>query len=445
MDVLVIIATLLALMYFAYRGVTVLVLAPLLGMAAVLLTGEGMPLEALSDTFMPALSKYIMQYFPVFIAGAIFGKLMGASGAARAISHFIIDKLGTRNALLAIVLATAVLTYGGVSLFVVVFAMYPIGATIMREADIPKRLLPAALTLGAFTFTMSGLPGTPQYLNTMPTIPFGTTIYAAPVLGIFASLMILVLGMVWLRFRSSRAKAAGEGYGDHQDEGLTLTGNQPPVFMAFVPVFIVFVVNYIMTNVYFKMESVASQYQQINGTWPVIIGLGMAIIFILLMFRKYIASANAEIFEGARGSLLPIFNTGSEVGYGAIITSLAAFALVKAGIAGLDIPELAKVAVSSSALAGVVGSSSGGTAMVLEMLGPEFLATGIDPQVLHRIVLLAAGGLDTLPHCGAVITLLAVCNLTHRQSYGDIAMITMGIPLVTVAATIVLHLVTGLI
>jgi H+/gluconate symporter-like permease len=200
-----------------------------------------------------------------------------------------------------------------------------------------------------------------------------------------------------------------------------------------------------MTNVYFKMESVASQYQQINGTWPVIIGLGMAIIFILLMFRKYIASANAEIFEGARGSLLPIFNTGSEVGYGAIITSLAAFALVKAGIAGLDIPELAKVAVSSSALAGVVGSSSGGTAMVLEMLGPEFLATGIDPQVLHRIVLLAAGGLDTLPHCGAVITLLAVCNLTHRQSYGDIAMITMGIPLVTVAATIVLHLVTGLI
>jgi H+/gluconate symporter-like permease len=445
MDVFVIIATLLALMYFAYRGVTVLVLAPLLGMAAVLLTGEGMPLEALSDTFMPALSKYIMQYFPVFIAGAIFGKLMGASGAARAISHFIIEKLGTRNALLAIVLATAVLTYGGVSLFVVVFAMYPIGATIMREADIPKRLLPAALTLGAFTFTMSGLPGSPQYLNTMPTIPFGTTIYAAPVLGIFASLMILVLGMVWLRFRSSRAKAAGEGYGDHTDEGLTLTGDQPPVFMAFVPVFIVFVVNYLMTNVYFTMESVASQYQQINGTWPVIIGLGMAIIFILLVFRKYIASANAEVFEGARGSLLPIFNTGSEVGYGAIITSLAAFALVKAGIAGLDIPELAKVAVSSSTLAGVVGSSSGGTAMVLEMLGPEFLATGIDPQVLHRIVLLAAGGLDTLPHCGAVITLLAVCNLTHRQSYGDIAMITMGIPLLTVAATIGLHLITGLV
>lgn len=449
MSVLVIVATLVALMVFAYRGVSVLVLAPLLAMAAALLTGELPAMHALSGVYMPAGARYIERYFPVFLCGAIFGKLMGASGAAHALSQAITTRLGTERAVLAIVVATALLTYGGVSLFVVVFAMEPIGASILRAADIPKRLLPACITLGAFTFTMTALPGSPQYLNTMPTIPFGTDIYAAPVLGLFAAAVILGLGLAWITSRAARARRAGEGYGLHPDEGAGYAGEVPGVALAMAPIGIVFVVNFVLTNVYFKRPDVVAAYEaagtQVNGTWPVILGLGLAIVFLLVAMRRTLARPNHEVTAGAIGALLPIFNTASEVGYGAVVTSLAAFAVVKAGLASLAVPALYKVAITASALAGIVGSSSGGTAMVLDMLGAEFLATGTDPAVLHRVVLLAAGGLDTLPHCGAVITLLAVCKLTHRESYGDVAMVSMGIPLVAVGLTILLHQLTGLV
>ncbi|MEI8596476.1 GntP family permease [Photobacterium sp. Hal280] len=451
MDVAVILLTLVGLMYFAYRGVSVLILAPILAMAAALLTSDFPFLYALSNVFMPAAANYIKLYFPIFIAGAIFGKLMGASGAARALSRFIILHLGTKHAILSVVLATALLTYGGVSLFVVVFAMYPIGAATFRAAGIPKRLLPAAITLGAFTFTMTALPGTPQYLNTMPTIPFGTTIYAAPALGLLAGTMMLVLGVLWIKYRAQKAIAAGENYGDHEesDKELDDSAATPSVLMALVPILMVFVINFVLTNIYFKSPAVIAEYEtldtRINGTWPVIIALAVAIIFMLVSYRRYLFDTNKHVFDGSVGSLLPIFNTASEVGYGAVITALSAFVIIKAGIAAIDIPDLFKVALTSTSLAGIIGSSSGGTGMVLALLGNDFLNTGINPEVLHRVILLAAGGLDTLPHCGAVITLLAVCRLTHRQSYGDIAVVTMAIPLMAAFTVIVVHLSTGLV
>ncbi|WP_207383090.1 GntP family permease [Photobacterium profundum] len=438
-------------MYFAYRGVSVLVLAPILAMLAALLTNDFPSLYALSNVFMPAAANYIKLYFPVFIAGAIFGKLMGASGAARTLSAFIIKNLGPRHAILSVVLATALLTYGGVSLFVVVFAMYPIGAETFRAAGIPKRLLPAAITLGAFTFTMTALPGSPQYLNTMPTIPFGTTVYAAPILGILAATMMLTLGILWIKFRAGKAIAAGEGYGEDEDtESKDLASTQSPgVLMSLIPILLVFIINFLMTNIYFKSPTVVANYQtleaSINGTWSVILALGFAIAFMLIVFRRYLIDPNKQVFDGSVGSLLPIFNTASEVGYGAVITALSAFLVVKAGIAAIDIPDLFKVAITSTSLAGIIGSSSGGTGMVLALLGNDFLSTGINPEVLHRVVLLAAGGLDTLPHCGAVITLLAVCRLSHRQSYGDIAVVTMAIPLLSAFTVIVVHLATGLV
>ncbi|MGF1790773.1 GntP family permease [Photobacterium profundum] len=376
---------------------------------------------------------------------------MGASGAARTLSAFIIKNLGPRHAILSVVLATALLTYGGVSLFVVVFAMYPIGAETFRAAGIPKRLLPAAITLGAFTFTMTALPGSPQYLNTMPTIPFGTTVYAAPILGILAATMMLTLGILWIKFRAGKAIAAGEGYGEDEDtESKDLASTQSPgVLMSLIPILLVFIINFLMTNIYFKSPTVVANYQtleaSINGTWSVILALGFAIAFMLIVFRRYLIDPNKQVFDGSVGSLLPIFNTASEVGYGAVITALSAFLVVKAGIAAIDIPDLFKVAITSTSLAGIIGSSSGGTGMVLALLGNDFLSTGINPEVLHRVVLLAAGGLDTLPHCGAVITLLAVCRLSHRQSYGDIAVVTMAIPLLSAFTVIVVHLATGLV
>jgi len=449
LGVMAIILTLLALMYFAYRGVTVLILAPILAMAAVLFAGELPPLYALSEVFMPAAAGYISNYFPIFLTGAIFGKLMGVTGAATAIADVVSDKFGKKRAISAIVVATSFLTYGGVSLFVVVFAMYPIGATLLRKADQPKRLLPGAIALGAFTFTMTALPGSPQYINAMPTIFFGTDIYAAPILGLIAASIMFFGGIKYLNYRAAKLVAAGEGYGDHPNENLHASdGNIPRFAKAITPIIIVFILNFILTNYYFKLPGVIGKYEAIgagiNGTWPVIIALSTAIVFIILTMKEYLPDVNKTVFDGAVGGLLPIFNTASEVGYGGVIKSLAAFATVKGGIVAMGIPSIFKVGISTTLLAGIVGSSSGGTAIALEVLSQDFLAMGIHPEVLHRVMIVAAGGLDSLPHCGAIITLLAVTQLTHKEAYKDIAFNTILLPILAATTISVFYLVTGI-
>ncbi len=450
LGVLSIVLTLIALMYFAYRGVTVLVLAPILAMLAVLLSGEFPPLAALSEIFMPAAAGYIKSYFPVFLSGAIFGKLMGVTGAATSIAKYISDKVGKKASVIAIIVATSVLTYGGVSLFVVVFAMYPIGAMLLKSSDTPKRLLPAAIALGAFTFTMTALPGSPQYINTIPIKYFDTTIYAAPVLGLIGAAIMFFGGTYVLNKEAKKAKANGEGYGEHENEGIQeFEGALPSFGISVLPIIIVFIINFVMTRFYVKNPAVIENYKalgyKVNGTWPVIVGLFVAIVLILISMRKYIKNANKQVFDGAVGALLPIFNTASEVGYGGVIKSLAAFATVKAGIVGLAIPSIFKVAISTTLLAGVAGSASGGTAIALEVLAKQFLDMNINPEALHRIVIMAAGGLDSLPHNGAVITLLSVCRLNHKQSYFDIAKVTVILPLIATFVAGLFYILTGIV
>lgn len=320
----------------------------------------------------------------------------------------------------------------------------------MREANIPKRLLPAAIALGAFTFTMTALPGSPQYINTMPIVYFKTDIYAAPILGLLGGAVMFFGGIWFLNKRAAQAAVVGEGYGDHQNEGLHELGEDIPSFgLSIAPILLVFVLNFVLTRVYFKMPSVIAKYEAIgasvNGTWPVVIGLSVSVVFILLSMRKYLVNTNQVVFDGAVGALLPIFNTASEVGYGGVIKSLAAFTTVKLGIVALAIPSIFKVAISTTLLAGIVGSSSGGTAIALEVLSEEFLAMGIHPEALHRIMIMAAGGLDSLPHCGAVITLLSVCKLNHKESYFDIAAMTVATPIIAVTIVSLFYMVTGIV
>ena len=166
---------------------------------------------------MVNMGDFIIAFFPLFLLGAIFGRLMDDSGAAASISHFITRWLGPERAVLSVVLCCAVLTYGGVSLFVVAFAVFPVAAALFRQGEIPKRLIPATLALGAFTFTMSALPGTPAIQNAIPMPFFGTTAFAAPGLGVIAGLIMLIFGVAWLERRVKTARVSGEGYGQHDD------------------------------------------------------------------------------------------------------------------------------------------------------------------------------------------------------------------------------------
>ncbi|MBT9386222.1 GntP family permease [Pseudooceanicola sp. CBS1P-1] len=451
-----IILSLCLLMYLAYRGINVLILAPLLALLAVLLAGGVPVLGTYTQVFMKSLGGYIITYFPLFLLGAIFGKVMADGGAARAIAERIVDWTGKSRAILAVVLACGVLTYGGVSLFVVAFAIYPIANALFRRSDIPKRLLPAAIALGSFTFTMTAFPGTPAIQNAIPMPYFGTNVFAAPVLGTLAGLVMLAGGTYWLHRRAVAANARGEGYGDHgatsADSTLPEDAKLPGFAAAITPVVAVIVLNAIFTYLIIPNMSAAylaeprygaTSLTKVAGIWAIIVSLSVAILLAIALNWNRFADVKETINAGTMGSLLPVFNTASEVGYGAVIASLPAFTLIRDGVLGL-FPHnpVASLAVAVNVLAGITGSASGGMSIALAALGDQFAqmgqAQGISMGLLHRVTALSSGGFDALPHNGAVITLLAITGLTHKKSYGDIFVVAVAIPVLATIMVIVL-------
>ncbi len=465
---LAIVITLLLLMFFAYRGYSVLILAPIMATLAVLLSGDFLnTIPAYTDVFMGALSGFLLKFFPIFLLGALFGRLMADSGAATAIANTVVEKLGASKAILAVILVCAILTYGGVSLFVVAFAIYPIAKDLFRAADIPKRLIPAAIALGSFTFTMTALPGTPAIQNAIPIPYYNTNVFAAPILGIIGGTIMFICGWLWLQSRARKANAAGEGYGQHDEEDVggvgaaakeveVLNTHHTSFTVAMIPLVLVIGLNAILTYVVFPsidFSSLQTQFPDLNvagslGLWSIIISLVVACVVLILLRIGHWNNLQKTINRGTYDSMLPIFNTASEVGYGAVIASLAGFLIIRDSILNLtpDNPLISE-AVAMTTLAGITGSSSGGLSIALSTLGEDYLRmavnAGIDPELMHRVAVMAAGGLDTLPHSGAVITLLAICGLTHKQSYLNLAMVTMVIPLVAVVAVIILGTMFG--
>ncbi|MER1972429.1 MAG: GntP family permease, partial [Psychrobacter alimentarius] len=261
-----IVITLLLLMFFAYRGYSVLILAPIMAVLAVLLSGDFLSsIPAYTDVFMSALSGFLLKFFPIFLLGALFGRLMADSGAATAIANTVVEKLGASKAILAVILVCAILTYGGVSLFVVAFAIYPIAKDLFKAADIPKRLIPAAIALGSFTFTMTALPGTPAIQNAIPIPYYNTNVFAAPVLGIIGGTIMFIGGWLWLQTRARKANAAGEGYGQHDEEDTgslgsstkevkkteALTTQHTSFIVAMIPLVLVIALNALLTYAVF--------------------------------------------------------------------------------------------------------------------------------------------------------------------------------------------------
>ncbi|MDF2680281.1 MAG: GntP family permease [Brevibacillus sp.] len=440
-EVLSIVIALGLLMFFAYRGYPVIVFAPIFTLLAVVLSGIAL-LPSYTETFMTNAANYVKSFFPIFLLGAIFGKMMELSGAASSIAHTIVKALGSNRAILAVVLACSILTYGGVSLFVVAFAVYPFAAAIFREANIPKRLIPGTIALGAFTYTMDALPGTPQIQNIIPSTYFGTDAYAAPLVGIIGAIMVFVGGMYWLERRRKQAAAAGEGYGEGHINEPELQQQQTymNIWIAILPLALVLIGNYLfsrgiwtvetwydagMLKESFKIEKV----KNVVSSWALIISLSLGIIAALLINVNQVKNKLASgLTAAAMGSLLAIFNTASEVGFGNVVKTLPGFKLIQGWITGASSYPLVSEAVAVNVLAGVTGSASGGMSIALEVAGKQYLemanAAGISPELLHRIASMASGGMDTLPHNGAVITLLAITGLTHRQSYKDIFAIT---------------------
>ncbi len=477
-----ILVALALLMLLAFRGVTVLVLGPLMATLAVLIAG-GLPiLGSYTQIFMVSAGDFIVAFFPLFLLGAIFGKLMDDSGSAQAIAETVIGWLGPARAILAVVLCCAVLTYGGVSLFVVAFAVFPIAASLFRQADIPKRLIPATLALGAFTFTMSALPGTPAIQNAIPMPFFGTTAFAAPGLGIIGGLVMLALGTLWLNRQQARARARGEGYGDHADAlpepdhalrdraapaesfdlaevepGHPPAPSRPPFWLAIAPVVLVVAVNFAFvelvlprldTGFLAEPEFGATTLESVRGLWAIIVALVCSIVLLIATGWRRLASLKTSVDRGADAAVLPIFNTASLVGFGAVVAALPAFDLVRDAVLGIGGGNpLISLAVAVNVLAAMTGSASGGMTIALESLGPTYVQlaqeTGTSLEAMHRVTAVAAGTLDSLPHNGAVITLLSICRLGHKDAYGNIFMVAIVIPILALVTIIALASLLG--
>ncbi|NCU21098.1 GntP family permease, partial [Candidatus Falkowbacteria bacterium] len=394
---------------------------------------------------------FVVSFFPLFLLGALFGKVMDASGAAEILARAIAKAVGPANAILAVVLACAVLTYGGVSLFVVAFVAWPLARALFAKTGLPARLIPATIALGAFTFTMTALPGTPAIQNAIPMTTFGTTPFAAPGLGVIAAAAMLGLGMAWLRYRATAL--AGDAPPDMpssspQDAPL-------PLWRAVVPILSVAVVTLAMGWVvlpaldtsYLALPGYGStDIGRVGGLWSVIAALTVALVLALMLSRP--PQQMNVLKEGAESALLPLFNTASLVGFGAVIATLPGFEVLRQGLDGLAGGNVVvTAALSSGALAGITGSASGGMSIALDVLGPSLMAQavaqGIDPALLHRVISVATGGLDTLPHNGAVITLLGICGMSHRKAYGDIFVVAVLAPTLACALIIVLGGVFG--
>lgn len=456
MSVLILILALGLLMTVAYRGYSVIVGAPVCALLAVLLTlGPQAMFPLFSELFMGKMVEFVGQYLPVFLLGALFGKLMELSGAAASISGWIVALVGEKHTMWAIVLACAVLTYGGVSLFVVAFAVYPFAKALFRSSMLPERLIPGTIALGSFTFTMDALPGTPQIQNVIPTTFFGTTVYAAPVLGVCGAVFVLTCGMLYLRKR-----AADLGPQEWEPEeptsapAVVSTVKQtelPSPGLAFLPLLTVAVVNFFFTR-----------YLEAGGKKDIeIVGLGLdassipkgdyvdgvvhmgklagvfaievallcgLVVATVIGFQRLKGQVRQGMEKAVAGAMLAALNTGSEYGFGAVIAAMPGFAVVKTLLSNAFANPLLNVAVSVNVLAGITGSASGGMSIALAAMAENFKAAAtaadIPFEVLHRVASMASGGMDTLPHNGAVITLLMITGMTHRQSYRDIFAIT---------------------
>ena len=443
------------LMWFAYRGWSVLLLAPAAALIVALLSGQPL-LPHWTGTFMAGTSRFVAQWLPLFLLGGIFGKMMDDSGSITSIAHYLTEKLGVKRTMLSVVLASAVVTYGGVSVFVAFFVLVPMTREMFRAANIPARLMPAAIGLGAFTFTMSAMPGSPSTNNAIPMPYFGTTTFAAPGLGIIASVITFAFGMWWLARAEAKARAAGEGYveddsetvitekvreqataaGDFDPSELThgqRANTNPPFIIAVLPLIVVITVNFLMALVVLPRVdfSVAEQMLGINitstiGVWAVLIALAAAIVTLIVCNFKRFGNLRESLDAGANSSVLPIITVASLVGFGAVVAAMPAFELVRDAVLKMPGGPLVSLVVAMNTLAALTGTASGGMAIALGALGSEYMRLaaeyGINPELMHRLTVISAGTLDALPHNGTVLLLLQISKQTHSSSYLDMVM-----------------------
>ncbi|KAA9029991.1 GntP family permease [Niallia endozanthoxylica] len=419
------------LIYLTMRGMNLLIAAPLSALFVTLL--NGLPLfpqlaeEGAANfltNYMAGFSGFIASWYLMFLTGAIFGKVMEDSGAADSISKWIVGKIGMKRAALAIIIACAVLTYGGVSLFVVAFSVYPMAVSLFKEANLPRRFIPAALAFGSTTFTMTSA-GSPEIQNWIPIEYLGTNAYAGWEVSLIVAVFMMVFGYWWLTKVIKNAVNKGEKFIERDTDNLEVREHLPNPMLSLIPLLVVLVISFIFHD---SLKQSA-----------LIIALTSGIIATYLINRKYFRNVGKAISEGTIGAIIAIANTSAVVGFGGVVKATASFEQVVAYMTEIPGSPLIGGALAVSIIAGLTGSASGGQAIALPLLAPHYLDIGVDPEALHRVVAISSGSLDSLPSGGYVVTTIrSIAGETHRDAYPMFGALTVIVPAIGVVLAVLL-------
>jgi len=426
------------LIYWAVRGWHLLLAAPLA--ALIVAISNGLPIFITASTaddisfvsaYMEGFVRFFKDWFFIFLCGAIFGKAMEYSRSADSIAHWAIAKIGINHASLAIVGACAILTYGGVSVFTVAFCVYSMALSIFKDANLPRRFLPAVIAFGSVTFTMTSA-GSPEIQNWIPIKYLGTTPYAGWQVSIVVALCMACSGYAWLHYMLKKAIAAGECFEERVGDTFTMsTTGLPHPIKSLLAIVTVIVLSFMLHKSF--------------GTSALIIALTGGILTIYLLNARHFTNKTEPFSEGATGALVAIANTCAVVGFGAVAKETLAFMDMVDFITNSSGGGLLGAAIAVSLICGLTGSSSGGQAIALPLLGPLYTgaevaeAQRVEPDQLHRVVSIASGALDSLPHNGYVVTLIrSICQETHKGAYLPLAALTVIIPLIGTGLAIIL-------
>ncbi len=426
LSVIGIVIGLTTLITLALRGWSIIIIAPIAA-TIVLIFSQVDLLQGLNESYMKGFSSFAMKFFFLFLLGTIFGKVMEDSGAARKIAAAILRLTGRTRELyvaMAIVAVCGLLGYGGVSVFVILFVIVPIARPLFKEIDLSWHLFPGIYFFGVATFVMSMLPGTPQIQNIIPTKYLGTTAMAAPALGLLASVLVITGNYFLLGWMIRRSKQKGEGYEGSDPLGAKSPTAQtnddtalPNIWLAFAPSCVLL----ILLNIV-----------KVDIIWALLGGTVAG----LVLFHAHLADKLKTLTNGATNCAIPLINTCADVGFGAVVGSVVGFKMISDALMSIPGTPLISLSLATQLLCGITGSASGGIGISMELFAKQFLALGLNPEVIHRIASLATAGLDVMPHNGAVITALAVVGLTHKQAYKPIFMLAVLMPICTNAISI---------
>lgn len=417
---------LVLLIILTIRGMNLFIAAPLCALLVAVTNNIAIFTGELNfvGAYMNGFSGFIASWFFMFLLGALFGKFMEDSGAADSVSRWIIDKIGYKQAVMAVVLACAILTYGGVSVFVVAFSVYPMAVSLFKDANLPRRFIPAAMAFGSVTFTMTSA-GSPEIQNWIPIKYLGTSPFAAWEVSLVVAVFMATLGYWWLAKMIRKAVSSGEHFEARESDPEVRERDYPHPLTGILPLFVVLIISFLFH------ESLAQL--------ALILALGGGVLTLLVINYKHFHNLQSAINLGTTGALVAIGNTAAVVGFGAIAKNTEAFQNTVELMTQIPGNELIGAAIAVSVIAGLTGSASGGQAIALPLVAPHYLDQGVEPDQLHRIVSISSGALDSLPHNGYVVTTIrAICHETHKAAYWSVAALTVVVPLIGLALAITL-------